>query len=370
MTTQQSEPSVSGLLGAAGVSDPPGPGGLRSRTDLAGVLFGAGAFQMLNAGCELGLFELLHEKRALTLDEIGPALGLHARPAEILLMGVTALRLTTVDGAEYRNSPVLEEMFGDGFWEIFKDLVAFEAHVVYAPQADLTESLRTNTNVGLARFTGEGDDLYHRLAADPKMEELFYRCMRSWSRLSNPILVAKADLTGTRRVLDVGGGDGVNAISLAKANPGVEFTVLDLPGAVAIAERKIAEEGLSDRISVQACDIFDDPYPGGHDAVLLANQLVIWSPEQNLGLLRKAHTALEPGGKVMIFNVMSDDRGDGPLYSALDNAYFATLTAPRSMIYRWAHYEQWLVEAGFGDVRRLPGDTWTPHGVISGVKPA
>ncbi|WP_103500474.1 MULTISPECIES: methyltransferase [Streptomyces] len=366
MTTQHRTPTLPGTAGTARV---PGPGGLLARTDLAGVLFGAGAFQMLNAGCELGVFELLRDKQALTPEEIGPALGLEERPTEILMLGVTALGLTTVTDGRYRNAPVLEDMFGDGFWEIFRDLVAFEAHVVYAPQADLAESLRTNTNVGLARFAGEGDDLYHRLAADPSMEQLFYRCMRSWSRLTNPVLVDKADLSGTRRVLDIGGGDGVNAISLAKANPRVEFTVVDLPGAVAIAERKIAEEGLSDRISAHACDIFDSHYPGGHDAVLLANQLVIWSPQQNLGLLRKAYEALEPGGKVMIFNVMSDDRGDGPLYSALDNAYFATLTAPRSRIYRWTDYEEWLAEAGFGEIQRLPGDTWTPHGVISGVKP-
>ncbi|GAA3414850.1 methyltransferase [Streptosporangium vulgare] len=73
-------------------------------------------------------------------------------------------------------------------------------------------------------------------------------------------------------------------------------------------------------------DIFNDPYPEGHDAVLFANQLVIWSPEQNRDLLRKAHAALPEGGRVMVFNVMSGDTGDGPLYSALDNAYFATLT--------------------------------------------
>jgi predicted O-methyltransferase YrrM len=344
------------------------PPRLQTPADLIGPLFGAAAFQMLNAGCELGLFTTLHEKSRLTAEETAAALGLEQRAADILLLGVTALGLTVLEDGQYRNADVLEEMFEDDFWGIFADLVAFEAHVVYAQQADLTESLRTNSNIGLGRFPGEGDDLYHRLAADPKMEQLFYRCMSSWSRLSNPVLVAKADLTGVGRLLDVGGGDGVNSIELARANPGVRFTVLDLPGAVAIAEQRIAEHGLSDRIDVQACDIFDDPYPKGYDAVLFANQLVIWSPEQNLQLLRKAHTALGEGGKTMIFNVMSNATKDGPLYAALDNAYFATLTAPRSMIYDWGHYEEWLSEAGFSEVRRLPGDTWSPHGVISGVK--
>ncbi|MCG8917251.1 methyltransferase domain-containing protein [Actinokineospora sp. PR83] len=342
---------------------------ISSREDLVGPLFGAAAFQMLRAGVELGLFGLLQDKGELPAADIGPALGLSERSTRILLLGVTALGLTEVtEDGSHRNAPVLAEMFADGSWDIFADIVAFEAELVYLPLSDLVESLRSDTNAGLARFAGEGDDLYHRLPETPHLEALFYRSMRSWSRLSNPVLVAKADLTGVSRVLDVGGGDGVNAIALARANPGVRFTVVDLPGAVEIARGKIAEAGLADRIDVAPLDIFHDEYPAGHDAVLFANQLVIWSAEQNLDLLRRAHAALPDGGRVMVFNVMSDDSGDGPLYSALDNAYFATLTAPRSMIYPWGDYEGWLREAGFAEVHRAPGDTWTPHGVISGIK--
>jgi L-tyrosine C(3)-methyltransferase len=338
------------------------------RADLVGVLFGANAFQMLNAGVDLGLFVLLHEQPELTAPEIGVRLRLAARPTQMLLLGATALGLAVRTDGRYRNGPVIEEAFADGFWEILVDLVAFQAQVVYAPAADFTASLREDTNAGLTRFPGEGADLYHRLAADPSMEQLFYRCMRSWSRLSNPVLLANADLTGVRRVLDVGGGDGVNAIALAAAHPDVRFTVLDLPGATAIARKKIADQGLTDRIAVREGDIFAEPYPDGHDCVLFANQLLIWSPEQNLALLRNAYQALPPGGRVLVFSAMSDESGDGPLYAALDNVYFATLPAGASTIYHWGQYEDWLTAVGFSAVRRLPGDTWTPHGVVDAVK--
>lgn len=339
-----------------------------SRDDLVGTLFGAAAFQLLNAGSELGLFELLNRSPGLSDSEIAAELGIQQRPAEILLLGTSALRLTTIADGRYRNAELIDEVIDDGSWEIIADMIAFEAHIVYAPQADFVESLRNNTNVGLNRYEGDADDLYHRLAHRPDLERLFYRCMRSWSRLSNPILVDKADLTGVRRVLDVGGGDGVNAIALAQANPDVEFTVLDLPGAVAIAEQKIADHGLSERISVKSADIFTDTYPEGYDCVLFANQLVIWSEEQNLHLLSKAYEALDEGGKVLVFNAMSDETGDGPLYAALDNVYFATLPAASSTLYHWGQYERWLSRVGFAGVLRQPGGTWTPHGVISGVK--
>jgi ubiquinone/menaquinone biosynthesis C-methylase UbiE len=330
--------------------------------DLVRVLFGASAFQMLNAGCQLGLFRLLHQRPGSTPAAVGEELTLQSRPVQMLLLGTTALGLTVRDGEGYRNADLIDRMFPDS-WEIIEDLVEFEARIVLPAGADFTESLRADSNVGLRRIPGDSDDLYHRLAGDPDLERLFYRCMRSWSRLSNPVLVANADLTGVRRVLDVGGGDGVNSIALATANPHVSFTVLDLPGALEFARKRIAETGLSDRISVQECDMFSDAYPPGHDCVLFANQLVIWSPEQNLRLLRKAYEALPEGGRVLIFSAMSTD--DGPLYAALDNVYFATLPTADSVIYHWNQYETWLSEAGFCDIRRLPGQTWTPHGVVS-----
>ncbi|MET9119035.1 3-hydroxy-D-kynurenine methyltransferase AcmL [Streptomyces longwoodensis] len=335
---------------------------------LVQILFGSSAFQMLRAGSDLGLFTLLHRRPGLTSTDIGRDLGLQERPVQILLLGTTALGLTTRQGESYENANVLNGLIAEGNWEIIEDLVEYEERIVRPAEVDFVASLRENTNVGLRRIKGTGEDLYHRLSADPELEQLFYRCMRSWSRLSNPVLLEKADLTGVRRVLDVGGGDGVNAMALAQANPGVEFTVLDLPGTVEIARRKIAEHGLSDRIAVQAADIFADTYPTGHDCVLFANQLVIWSPQENIRLLRKAYAALPDGGRVLVFNAMSDDSGDGPLYAALDNVYFATLPAASSTIYRWGQYEEWFAAAGFVKPERLPGGQWTPHGVISAVK--
>lgn len=334
-----------------------------SRTDLVGTLFGAAAFQTLHAGVDLGLFDLLHTRPGIDAEAVRTGLGLAERSGDVLLQAAASLRLVVVADGRYRNADLVEEMIGDTTFDIVRDLVAFEAKIVYPAQQDTVESLRTDSNVGLGRFPGAGDDLYRRIAGIPELEALFYRCMRSWSRLSNPVLLDRADLTGVRRVLDVGGGDGVNAIALAQKWPEVEFTVLDLPGAGRIAADRIAAAGLSDRISVADGDIFD-AYPGGHDCVLFANQLVIWTPEENRRLLGLAHDALPDGGRVLVFNAMSDDTGDGPLYAALDNLYFLTLPTGGSRLYRWGQYEQWLREAGFSDVERLPGRTWTPHGVI------
>ncbi|MFH8586947.1 methyltransferase [Streptomyces celluloflavus] len=343
---------------------------LRTLDHLTPVLFGHAAFQCLNSGCELGLFELLRENPDLDKAQVGAELSLAPRATDILLLGTTSLGLTAHEDGRYRNAPAIEELFADGRWAHFTSVVAFEAHIVYEAQADFTESLRQNTNVGLRRIPGTGRDLYHRFAENPDLERVFYRYMRAWSELSNPFLLANGDFAAVRRVLDVGGGDAVNAIALARAHPHLHITILEIPATVAIARKRIADQGLTDRITLCEGDMFRDPFPTDADCVLFAHQLVIWEPHENVALLRRAYEALPEGGRLIIFNSVSDDRGDGPLMAALDSVYFASLPARGGMIYSWHQYEHWLHEAGFdrAAITRKSAAAWTPHGIITGIK--
>jgi SAM-dependent methyltransferase len=335
-----------------------------TEADLVPVLFGHAAFQHLNASCELGLPELLHGTPGLTAGEVAERLGIPARSARVLLLGTTALRLTLVDAGRHRNAALIETAIADGRWPDLRNLVEFQARISYLPAGDYPEALRRGENAGLRHFPGDTRDLYSRLPNTPGLEELFYRGMNSWSRISNPVLTDGVDFAGVRRVLDVGGGGGRNAIALADAHPHLGVTVMDRPGALEVARKKIAEAGLTGRVRTHAADIFDDDYPPGHDCVLFAHQLVIWSPGQNRLLLGKALRAVVDGGRVLIFNAFADDDGTGPLYAALDGVYFATLPYETSTVYRWSEYEAWLDELGYAAHRRITTGGWTPHGVI------
>src|SRR5262249_43144483 len=151
--------------------------------------------------------------------------------------------------------------------------------------------------------------------------------------LSNSILTESNWFDGCHHILDVGGGDGVNALALARAFPYLTITVLDLEGAVAIARRKTEDAGLSRRVRGVVGDMFEDAYPAGCDCVPIANKIPIWSPADNLRLIKRAYQALPTNGRLVIFNEFISDALDGPLYAALDNVYFATLPTPDSQLY-------------------------------------
>jgi hypothetical protein len=286
----------------------------KSAASLVPVLFGHAAFQHLNAACQLGLLELLHECPGVTAAQIAERLALQPRAARILLLGTTSLNLSILLGDRYQNSSAIEDLFADGVWEIFRDLVEFEASIVYLSHSDYVESLKKNTNAGLHWFPGTEPDLYRRLEHSPRLLELFYRCMNSWSRVANAILTQSGWFDGCQHVLDVGGGDGVNALALVGAFADLRVTILDLEGAISIARQKVERSGLGFRIQVAAGDMFTMAYPDGCDCVLLANQVAIWSPTDNLRLVTRAYDALPaivlclPGGSALFFRLVTDAR--------------------------------------------------------------
>jgi L-tyrosine C(3)-methyltransferase len=338
---------------------------------LGRLAFAAAAFQTLRAACETGLLDVLIDANGgLDRDQLGARLGIRGRWLDTLLTAASATGLIQRDAfARYEVAPEIEPAVRSIEWSLFKAIVAFEHHITYRGIAMFTESIATETNAGIERFPGQpGDSLYIRLTSDPRLRSVFYSYMRAWSRIGGPVLWDALVELAPRRMLDVGGGDGVHSIAATSRILGLSATLLDLPEAVDVSRARIDEAALSDRIEVVGTNILTDEFPCGHDLVLFAHQLVIWTEEQNMGLLRRANAALPVGGSVVIFSSMTNDREDGPFIAAMASLYHASIPVEGGRIYPWSSYERWLADSGFSDIRRIRSDSWTPHGVIIAKK--
>lgn len=339
-----------------------------SQSDLILYLHASAAFQLLNAGVELKLFELLHQKKTQTVPDIANALKLKLQSARCLVFGLVALRLIKNVNNLCQNGSIIERLFNEGEWKLFKSMVLLQSNIMYIGQIDFVKSLQQSRNVGLQRFAGTGNTMYHRLGQNPKLQKIFNDFMEVYSEFANPHLLRHINFSQDHFVLDVGGGSGTNAIALAKHYPNSSVILLDLPGVASVAKKKIEQHGLSDKIKFYPADMFKQQFPKNQDCVLLIHQLVIWSSEGNIILLRKAYESLKKNGRVIIFNSIADDSENGPLMAALDTVYFRSIAAGNGMIYPWKDYEKWLHKIGFKRVERIRCKSWTPHGIIVGYK--
>ncbi len=144
-----------------------------------------------------------------------------------------------------------------------------------------------------------------------------YICgMREVSKRSSRDVSTGVDLSGVRRLLDVGGGPATASLTFAAAHPELECVVFDLPETVAIAREVIADSGLGDRVSTVEGDYFEDDFGEGFDVVYVSNIIHSLGPDAVAMIYRKAYAALEPGGRLMVKDFFLDDDRTSPAFAA------------------------------------------------------
>jgi predicted O-methyltransferase YrrM len=331
------------------------------------IVHGVTAFELLRTALEFGVFERLEAAGGMDADQLADALVIERQPARILLMGLASLRLVTKDGDRYLNTGITRRKLLAGSPRFLGPLVDVQARVINASMTDLAVSARHYTNVGLRHLGGPGTTLYQRLAAHPELQRVFYANLSDVSGKLFAQVMDNFDFTGAHRVIDVGGGDGSNAIALARSFPHLTVTVFDQEPALKLAKRNARDAGVGDQIEVCPGDLFGDALPSEADAILLMHIFEVWSIENNVRLLRKCHAALRPGGAVLIYNFVSNEAGTGPSIAAFMSAYFLTLASGEGMVYPVSDMEAAVREAGFAQIERYAGLGFN-HALVVGRK--
>ncbi|MEO7268584.1 MAG: class I SAM-dependent methyltransferase [Knoellia sp.] len=135
------------------------------------------------------------------------------------------------------------------------------------------------------------------------------------ARATAVLLRETLGLTGTERVLEIGGGTGQLSIALADHVAAVLVTDAS-PGMVDVARDNIERAGLADRLTTERLDLVTDPPPeGSFDGVWA--QLALHHVRDVGLLLQRVKALLAPGGWVAVVE-LDDDRA-GTFHANHDN---------------------------------------------------
>jgi len=173
------------------------------------------------------------------------------------------------------------------------------------------------------------------------------------------------DLTGVRRLLDVGGGSGANAIAFARAAKELQAEILDLEQVLPLTREYIAAAGLSDRIQTRAGDLKAAAFGAGFDLVWVSAICHMLGEDENLDLFRRCREALAPNGRLVVQDFLLAPDKTRPRSAALFALNMLVGTRAGSS-YSVDEYAAWMKSAGFSDMthRPLPG----PTGLMIGVR--
>jgi SAM-dependent methyltransferase len=293
----------------------------------------------MKAAIELDVFSAIGAGGA-TLAAVAQRTGASVRGLRALCSRLVADGFLTLDGERYRLAPAAE-MFLDRASPVFAgSAIAFmtSPHIV-AGFDRLTEAVRRGG-------TAVGE--HNALAPEHPMWVEFARGMAPFARVTGRLV---ANLLEARsgepwKVLDIAAGHGMFGITLLEENAQATVVALDWANVLAVARENAAACGVGDRLTLKPGSAFDVDWGGGYDLVLLPNFLHHFDVDSCMAVLRKAHAALAPHGRVVIVEfVPNEDRVTPP-----DAAGFALVMlagTPGGDAYTFAEYEGMLRAAGF-----------------------
>ncbi len=309
---------------------------------------------VLAAGAELGVFDALAKGPASAAD-VASRTGSNARATIVLLDALAALDLLVKQNNTYAVPPALVDLLTERGRR--PEVLAMVRH-----QANC---LRRWAQLGRVVQGGEPSERVASVRGPDADQAAFIQAMHAVSACAADI-VADIGPPAFRQLLDVGGASGTWTMVFLRAVPDAKATLFDLPPAIDQARLRLGEAGLLDRVTLVPGDFYTDPLPVGADLAWVSAIIHQNSREQNRDLFRKVADALEPGGRILIRDIVMDETRTRPVAGALFAVNMLTGT-PRGGTFPLREIEEDLARAGFADVTLLRRDEWM-NSVVQAVK--
>ena len=271
------------------------------------ICFGALLTQALGVAAELGVADRL-AGGPRSVEDLAAETGVQADGLYRVLRALAGHGIfTEVSPREFGLNPMAEAL-RTGVPGSMRDLARYFG--MPARNHAFTEMLHA-VRTGTPAFDHfHGTDWWSYLAAHPQDAAIFDNAMSNLSRQVHALALGECDLSGARRLVDVGGGHGHLAAALLDRFPGLEAVVYDLPHVVAGAPKTFAEAGVADRAEAVAGDFFQS-VPEGGDAYVLSMVLHDWDDERSAEILGNIRRAMDPAGRLFIVDAVIP-AGDTP----------------------------------------------------------
>ena len=303
------------------------------------IAMGFMAAKYLFAATEIGVFDVLARGPA-SLGELATSTGIPSRTLGIVAAAMVSLGLLEQDGSRYRNSETAEAFLADipGRLDLRPVLRYFD-EIVYPRWEKFAEAIRTD----------QGQPQFSKFTTH--QQQMFSAAVEVFSAPGAVALAGSYDFGRHHRLLDIAGGTGSFLIAVLQHHNALKGTLFELPGACAVARQRLANEPERSRIDVVEGDVFKDPLPGGHDVVLIANVVHVFSAAHNTELMRKIRAHVMPGARLLLVDLWTDPSHSQPSAAALMSGQFL-LTSGEGQVYSEQEADEWLAQTRWKKLER------------------
>lgn len=297
---------------------------------------------LLAAAAELDLFSALQEP--LTASDLAQRRQLDPRAVTMLSDALVALDLLKKQSDRYVCPESIRSLLaGHGPGSI----LAMAQH-----QANCQ---RRWTNLAAVIKSGQPADRVASIRGEVQDQAAFIEAMDNIASQHAAALIEELPPISFEHLLDLGGASGTWTIAFLKRHPGARATLFDLPHVLPLAEKRLTEAGLRDRVQLVAGDFLVDPLPTGADLAWVSAIIHQNSRSQNRQMFGALAEALCESGTILIRDVVMNESKTAPVHGALFAIHMLVATEGGGT-YTYDEVRQDLEASGFSEARLCRDD--------------
>jgi hypothetical protein len=304
------------------------------------VAMGFMAAKHLFVASEVGLFEALAAGPA-TIEELASRTSIPSRTIAITAAAMVSLELIEQNGDRYQNGEPAAVFLAGKRGPDLRPMLRFFDQISYPTWQRFLDAVRT----------GNGQAQFGKF--DKRQQEIFSAGVESFSGPAAAALASSYDFGHHRKVLDVAGGTGSFLVAVLKCHANLRGTLFELPGPCAVARQKLAKLPEGSRIDVVEGDVFRDPLPAEHDALIVANTAHVFSVAHNIELMHKMRAGVQPGTRLLLVDLWTNPSHTQPGPAALISGEFLVISG-EGQAYSEQEADTWFGQTGWKKIEKTP----------------
>jgi len=316
------------------------------------ILWGFAECRVLIAAVELDIFTAI-AKGHNTAKAVAAQSEVSERGVRILLNALTSMEFLSKKRSAYFLEPIAGQFLVKGRKGYMGANVLHAIHL-WERWASLTEAVKTGTAADLASARERGARFFPIL-----VEALF--------PINYPIACEGYDQLGVGKtwknikVLDVAGGSAPWSVPVAERDPKSRVTLLDFPEPVKVARRFVKKHKVEKQFQFIESNLWDvDWGTNQYDLIVLGHICHSEGEKKTREMIRRAFRALKPDGKLLIAEMVADDRCAGPGSWPLMFAVNMLVNTEEGDTFTFSEYRRWCKAAGFRSFEALPVKEHSP----------
>ncbi len=316
-------------------------------------------FQVARVLRDKGILRVIEDARSagISLPEIAGKVGLSEYGVRVLLEAGLGMHLV-----KYTN----DEKFAitkTGYFILHDPLTKvnmnFVQDICYKAMFHLEEAIETGKPAGLKEL-GDWPTVYHGLKdLPPQLQKSWFEYDHFFSDIAFPEVIRQIYTEKITKLLDIGGNTGKWASASATHGEDIHVTIMDLPGQTEMAEKRIRELGLSDKVAFYPCNVLDENavFPTGFDAVWMSQFLDCFSEDEIVSILERCKQSISDDGLVLILEAFWDtQRFETSAFCIQQlSIYFTAIANGNSQMYDSRVFKKCIDRAGYDVVEQIDG---------------